>query len=161
DRCSFRSLAVQGGGMNTSLTKKIGLALLTAVALLVLISWASFQTLSDARQAADGVRHAQEVLAKLETVVAHLMTAESEARAYFPTADQRQQELYRAALPKLQQELTTLRTLTAETPDQHQRLQVLEDRITQRLVNLNTGVELAGKHLLLAEKRLALMREGS
>jgi CHASE3 domain sensor protein len=69
--------------MNPSLAKKVGVWVAAAVGLLILVSWISYQSLADSRDAAHRVRDTQEVQAKLGSMLANCCWPRAKAALSF------------------------------------------------------------------------------
>jgi PAS domain S-box-containing protein len=125
---------------------------------MLLISVVSYQSLSEAREAADTVRRTQEVLAKLGSVLSHLLTAESEGRAFIITSANHHLKAYEAALPMIEGECAALRDLTAADINQRRRFDTLQSLVDQRLTSLKTSIETVQDRPISPRTRARLMR---
>lgn len=147
--------------MPPHLFRKMGLAMVTALALLALMSWASFHSLKDARQTSEQIHRVRELQTQLQTLVADVMTAESESRAYYATREVDHLDQYHATLPRIQQHRAALQALSSVNAEIREELLALDEMIAKRLDLLNEGAELARSKPLQAEKRRALIQAGS
>jgi PAS domain S-box-containing protein len=128
-----------------SLTTKIALGFGLALMLLLVISVVAYRdtrTLIDVNRR---VFHAQEVLVTLERVLSELKDAETGQRGYLITGEERYLEPYHAARNTVEGTIQHLRRLTAETPDQHQRLAALEPLVTRKLAELQETIDVRAR----------------
>jgi PAS domain S-box-containing protein len=139
----------------------MGLAVAAAACLLVLVSLVSYQSLADARAAASRVRQTQEALAKLGSMLAALLMAESEVGAFLITREKDHLEAYRGALPALERDYTLLRQFAADSPDQQQRLDGLGLLLRQRLSLFQEAVEEVQANRVNPRRRLNRFRAGT
>jgi CHASE3 domain sensor protein len=90
------------------------------------------------------VRHTDQVLEKLQDLLAAMQTAEKNARGYLLTGDQSFLEVYRASTAKTREDQSILRNLTADNVGQQGRLDTL--------------ATLAARKFQLAEQVISLRR---
>src|SRR6266478_2133488 len=121
------------GTMKFSVGKKIAVAFGLALAALVVINLVSYRNITELNSDARWVSHTQEVLQRLESLYAGLLEAQGSGRGYELLAQASFREAFKTASTKINQELRALRTLTADNPDQQQRLDKLEPMIPSRL----------------------------
>ncbi len=147
--------------MSIPLARRVGLAVAASGGLLVLVSVASYQSLTEAQAAANRVRQTQEALAKLGSVLSNLLMAESEVGAYLITRDKDHLNMYRGTLPTLERDFSALRRLCADHPDQQQRLDTLALLLRQRLALFQEAVEEVQANRFNPRRRFSRMREGT
>src|SRR5579883_1491804 len=147
--------------MSIPLARRVGLAVAASGGLLVLVSVASYQSLTEARAAANRVRQTQEALAKLGPVLSNLLMAESEVGAFLITRDKDHLDMYRGTLPTLERDFSALRRLCADHPDQQQRLDTLALLLRQRLALFQEAVEEVQANRFNPRRRFSRMREGT
>jgi signal transduction histidine kinase len=109
-----------------------------ALALVVLVlnavlSWYTTRRLVENDRA---VSHTHAVLAKIEEVLSTLKDAETGQRGYVITGEPDYLKPYQDAVGRIRQEVGELRELTANNPDQVGHLDALEERITEKLAEL-------------------------
>src|SRR5260370_39161781 len=121
------------GTMKLSVGKKIAVAFGLALAALVVINLVSYRNITELNSDARWVSHTQEVLQRLESLYAGLLEAQGSGRGYELLAQASFRESFKTASAKINQELRALRTLTADNPDQQQRLDKLDPLIPSRL----------------------------
>src|SRR5262249_25613066 len=109
-----------------------------ALALVVLVlnaflSWYTTRRLVENDRA---VSHTHAVLAKVEEVLSTLKDAETGQRGYVITGEPDYLNPYQDAVGRIREEVGELRDLTANNPDQVGHLDALEERITEKLAEL-------------------------
>jgi PAS domain S-box-containing protein len=106
------------------------------------------------------VAHTHEVLAALEGVLATLTDAETGQRGYLLTGDERYLQPYDDALKRVADEVTHLRDLTRDNPDQQRRFPRLQEAIDRKLRELARTVELRKDAGFDAARQVVLTGEG-
>jgi signal transduction histidine kinase len=119
-----------------------GAAFLAAITLLVLIGWLGYRILAELRGATERVTHTHQVIEELQEVLTHLADAETGQRGFIITGDERYLKPYIAALGEADKDLATLKALTADNPEQHKRLTVIEATVRVRLDTLRANIEI-------------------
>jgi PAS domain S-box-containing protein len=158
---SVRRFGTRVFTMSISLANRTGLAVAAAGCLLVLVSLVSYQSLTDARAASSRVRQTQEALAKLGSLLSTLLMAESEVGAFLITREKDHLEVYRGTLPALERDYAALRQVSADSPDQQQRLDGLGLLFRQRLSLFQEAVEEVQANRITPRRRLNRIREGT
>jgi signal transduction histidine kinase len=87
------------------------------------------------------VTHTHEVLNELEGTLSALKDAETGERGYIITGDESYLAPYKTGVVEVQQHLDSLRSLTADNPRQQRRIAELALLITNRLEQLQRGLE--------------------
>ena len=125
----------------------------TAVAVIALLSYQSLQTTA---ASSNGLNQTVEVLAQLNAVLSTLKDAETGQRGFLLTGDEAYLEPYLTARAALPGEITSLRGLMANRPQEKSRLDTLESIAKQKMDELGQTVDLrqAGH----AEAALAVVR---
>jgi len=113
----------------------IGLGMLVAIGLI------AASTLRQVSISDYWVDHTREVISNNQELLSDLKDAESAERGYIITADAGYLEPYHSASDNIAQTVARLQQLTADNPEQQQRLQNLEQLITQRVAVLNQAVQ--------------------
>jgi diguanylate cyclase (GGDEF)-like protein/PAS domain S-box-containing protein len=119
--------------MNRSFSWKIGVVLGLGLLVFIGIGVLLYENSARVVNAVDARRSSQDVLVHLEGMLATLKTLESVEGDLTLSGQKNYLEPYRAAVSKIQQEMTALKTLTANYPDQGRRVALLEFQIAQRL----------------------------
>ncbi|HXY54217.1 MAG TPA: EAL domain-containing protein [Nitrospirota bacterium] len=119
--------------MNPSFSSKyivvLGLGLLVFIGIGVLL----YESSAHVVNAIDARRSSEEVLVHLDGMLAALTTLESVEGDITLGGHKNYLDPYRAAVSRIQQEVTSIKTLTANYPDQGRRVARLEFQIAQRL----------------------------
>jgi len=115
--------------MKWNVGMKIGAGYGLALAILVAIGAASYQSTTKLTETAEWVAHTHQVLEKLETVLSGMKDAETGQRGYIITGEERYLEPFRAAQETINQKVKTLRDLTRDNANQQRRLDILEPLI--------------------------------
>ena len=87
------------------------------------------------------VSHTHQVLTALEVVLSTLKDAETGERGFIITGSSEYLEPYQSAMRQIDDQLRTVKELTADNPRQQARLPDLEQKIRERLTILESGVE--------------------
>src|SRR5947209_5780468 len=122
--------------------RMIGVGFSLALVVLLSIGIVSYRTTTRFEANADWVTHTREVLENLGGVISNSSAAESGARGYVMTADRIYLQPYWTARERLDQELNSLRKLTADNPRQLGRLDTLEPLVKRRLALLQEMIDL-------------------
>jgi diguanylate cyclase (GGDEF)-like protein/PAS domain S-box-containing protein len=119
--------------MNFSFRSKysvvLGLGLLVFIGIGVLL----FESSAHVINAVDARRASEDVLVHLDGMLVAFKELESVERDITLGGQKNYLEPYRAAVSKMQQEMTSVKTLTVNDPDQGRRVALLEFQIAQRL----------------------------
>ena len=144
--------------MKLSIAAKVNLSFAIGVAFLLLISVVASRSIARLVDSANWVAHTQEVRAKLGVALSLMDEVETGTRGYLLTGADRYLEPYQAALPKVLQEITALRALTADNASQQHRVNALQPLVERKLalsaeqisVRKTKGFE-AGRALVLTD----------
>jgi PAS domain S-box-containing protein len=138
------------------LERRITLIFGSTLAVFFLIGLIQVQTVHKFVDSEQQVRHAQEILEKLEATQSRLDNAEAGARGYVITGDQSYLEPFDSAVNLAASELRDLRKWTAESPSQQKRLDALDFLVPRQLAELRKVVDVrraegfaAASHLIL------------
>ncbi len=115
---------------------------ITLAALLMggLLGYSNAQRLSENRRL---VSHAYEVIGALESFLSTLKDAETGQRGFLLTSDEQYLAPYDDAMRNVRAKLEQIRTLTADSADQWERLANLQPKIEAKLAELQQTVDLA------------------
>jgi PAS domain S-box-containing protein len=111
---------------------KLQLAFGSAVLALLVVGAVSYRSMVESSESELWVRHTDQVLEKLQELLAAMQTVESNARGYVLTGDEYFLDVYRAAKAKTERDQTILRTLTADNAGQQHRLDALTTLAAQK-----------------------------
>jgi signal transduction histidine kinase len=87
------------------------------------------------------VFHTHQVLTALEVVLSTLTDAETGERGFIITGANEYLEPYQSAVGQIDQDLRTLKELTADNPQQQERIPILQQGIAERLSILKSGID--------------------
>ena len=104
-----------------------------AIAILLIVGVVSYRSLLASRESEQWVRHTHEVLEHLESLLSAVQDVETSDRTFVLTDDKRFLEPYRSGVLRVAQEQETIRTLTADNPNQGRRLATLKGLTDQKI----------------------------
>ncbi len=131
--------------IRASLPSKVTLSFGLALLLLLFLSLVTYRDALVLIDSNRGVVHTQEVLVTLEQVLSDLKDTETGQRGYLITGEEPYLEPYNAARSAVERRMQHLYTLTADNPDQQQRLAVLEPLVMQKLAELQETIALRAR----------------
>ncbi|MEX2220679.1 MAG: CHASE3 domain-containing protein [Candidatus Rokuibacteriota bacterium] len=106
------------------------------MAVLLAIAAASYRSVASLAETGQWIGHTHEVLAAIDAVVAVTTTAETSARGYALTGEERFLETYQSDARGAEAALATLRRMTADNPGQQRRGDGLEPLVREHLARL-------------------------
>ena len=128
------------------LRANVPLAFVAAFLILLVVAGVSYRGIVVSRESDRLVRHTHEVLENLEALLFANATIESTSRGFVLTGSESYLDAYADGRSRAEDFQATLRTLTADNPDQQDRLRAIQSLIAERI--------------LFADKVIALGREG-
>ena len=131
------------------------------LALLASMGVVSYRTVVRSAGSEQRLVHTYEVQAKFEGLLSEVAEAESEARSYQLSGDERRLESFSAAMDPVPETLKALQTLIADNPKQQRRLTAIEPVIGQRFSLLKELVHLGKKGERDPALQTALLEKGS
>ncbi len=132
-----------------------------SVLTLMVIGWVSYHSTTNLIASEELISHTHEVVATLESGLAILTDAEAEQRSYLLTGDEQFLRDSRDAQAQVGGWMKQLRALTADNPEQQQRLDKIEPLISQRLAILNSRIKLRQEQgLEAAAADVSTLRDG-
>jgi PAS domain S-box-containing protein len=105
--------------------RKLQLAFGSAVLTLLVVGAVSYRSLVESSESGRWVQHTNQVLEKLQDLLAAMQTVESNIRGYLLTGDESFLKVYRAGIAVTEEDQTIVRNLTADNAGQQRRLDVL------------------------------------
>ncbi|HWO38173.1 MAG TPA: CHASE3 domain-containing protein [Candidatus Acidoferrum sp.] len=111
---------------------KLQLAFGSAVLALLVVGAVSYRSMAESSESGRWVHHTDQVLEKLQDLLAAMQTAESNIRGYLLTGDETFLNAYRAGIAKTEENQTIVRNLTADNAGQQRRLEVLATLSAER-----------------------------
>ncbi len=131
-----------------------GAGLISALVLLVLISYITYSSNLQFSASSRWVGHTYNVINQLNTVLSELKDAETAQRGYLLTGDASHLELYQQARQQLPQQILTLKSLTQDNPTQFQEMASLEKTTAERLRILQQGIDKANESQLFGPQEV-------
>jgi len=128
--------------MKWSVGTKIGAGYALALIILVILGVVSYRTTTGLIDAAQMRAHSYQVLDSIEKVLSALEDAETGQRGYVITGEERYLDPYQSGIVTVHQTTQSLRELTADNPNQQQRIDALEPLITAKLTELKETIDL-------------------
>src|SRR5688572_13331232 len=119
--------------MKLTLERQIPLAFIVALLLMVTISFFAYRSTTSLSEAIRWEKHTQEVLLELDETLNLTVDAETGARGFLITGEERFLEPYNQAQSNLDDNLKQLRALTIDNSVQTQKLDRIERLIRQRI----------------------------
>jgi len=130
--------------------RKLQFAIGSAVLALFVVGAVSYRSLVVSTESDLWVRHTDQVLEKLQDLLAAMQTVESNARGYLLTGDDSFLDLYRAGKAKAKKDLIILRNLTADNAGQQLRLDTLATLVARSLQLAEQALDLRRTNGLVA-----------
>ncbi|MCC5646130.1 response regulator [Nostoc sp. CHAB 5824] len=121
---------------------KIGISFALSLATLTTIGLISYQSTNELIETSRKESHTYQVLSQLEDLNLQLTSAETGQRGYIITGEKRYLEPYNAAIQVLSQKVNRLQRLTADNPNQQNRLDILQPLVRQRMAVMKNVIEL-------------------
>lgn len=146
--------------MNWTFGRKLALGFAIALLTIALIGISGHHANSQLIESDRWVTHTEEVRSTLAQVMSGMKDAETGQRGYLLTGDERFLEPYHAALGEVERDLASARRLTADNPQQQQRLAALAPMIAERLRVMAEVVELRRRDGLEAVVKSSRLFEG-
>lgn len=125
------------------LGEKITVGLVVAFATLFILSSLTRRSIEQAQSATNLVTRTYEANAALEALMTAVSTVDTEQQGYVHTADPRSLAPYRQASAQVKELGERVTALTADSPEQQQRLARLKDTVRERLAFADNVVRLA------------------
>jgi signal transduction histidine kinase len=125
---------------------------IAASALIVLIGIAALSYWSEVRNDKDRewVTHSYLVVESLQAIRIDITQAETGQRGYILTGQEEYLDVYRGGVAKLGLDISTVRSLTSDNSGEQESIERLNALITDRLAELNDGIEVRKQSGLLA-----------
>lgn len=139
---------------------KIGISFALSLATLTTIGLISYQSTNELIENSHQERHTYEVLSQLEELNLQLTNAETGQRGYIITGEQRYLEPYNAAIQVLNQKVKELQRLTADNPNQQNRLDILQPLLNERMAVMKDVIALRQSEGLEASQKAVLTDQG-
>ncbi|WP_375491696.1 response regulator [uncultured Nostoc sp.] len=139
---------------------KIGISFALSLATLTTIGLISYQSTNELIETSRKESHTYQVLSQLENLNLQLTNAETGQRGYIITGEQRYLEPYNAAIQVINQKVKEIQRLTADNPNQQNRLDILQPLLTERMAVMKNVIELRQTQGLEASQKAVLTDQG-
>jgi len=151
------------GILSPSIRLKVLLGFGLAFLALAIIAFLSFQSTRSFIRNAEWVSQTHRILETHESMLRHLMEAESAARGYLITSDELLLDFFQQASAEGIRDAETLRRLLADQPEQRARLGIIQKRMERKMQTLRELIDCRRKEgAESALKRFSAMgQEGS
>lgn len=153
------SIAWQQGVLSWSLHRKTTVAFACGLVLLVVIGLNTSRSQVRLRETAQEVAYSEEILSGNASVLAAVADAQTHARGYLFTGDERVLRFHLAALSRCEGEMDELRALIADRPRQQLRFARLEAQVKEALQWSQQAID-ARQTSMAALGRLQLVEHG-
>ncbi len=128
--------------MTSSIGTKIGSGFGLALVILMAIGAVSYNSTAKFMDSAGWVAHSHEVINQIASFLSDMADVETGQRGYVITGEDRYLDVYRSALPSVDQKLKHLRELTADNPAQQRRLDALDPLVQSKLAIVKEIIDL-------------------
>jgi CHASE3 domain sensor protein len=145
-----------------SMTRRRGVAVGFGVALLLVagIGWVLSRNTAAVVEAARAVAHTHEGLAELAALLSEIAAAETVPYTAAIVSEGRLLELFSVAVETIDQGLERIRQLTADNPNQQQRISLLKGLIDEKIAQLQHLIDVHRGEGFQPEAQLALTNLG-
>lgn len=136
----------------------------TALMVITAMGWLSYRHTSALIATERRVAHAHRVQTELEAMLTAVAEAEAAQRGYVVAGEARHLEPYRAAVGEVDRTLDRLRRLTADNPNQQQRISMLKSLLDEKVAQWQHSIDFQqvegfhpGVQIALADRGKELM----
>ncbi|MEO6590605.1 MAG: CHASE3 domain-containing protein, partial [Pyrinomonadaceae bacterium] len=119
--------------MRLTLEKQIPIVFAIAVFLLAVVVFFAFRSMSSLTEAMAWEKHTQEVLLQLDETMILMLNAETGVRGFMISGDETILEPYKSANQRVAQNMTELKILVSDNPEQTKRAAELEAIVNERM----------------------------
>jgi PAS domain S-box-containing protein len=140
--------------------RKTAFTIVLVIGFLLTNGWFAFRNVRQLYADTKWVAHTHEVLETLHSISWLLAGAESGQRGYILTGEPSFLEPYQTAVSSLNEQIKTLNYLTADNPQQQERISALRAAINNRFKILHENLSLRTERNLNAARKSALMNRG-
>ena len=120
--------------------RKVQLAFGSAILTLLIVGAISYRGMIVSEESDRWVWHTHEVLESLQDLLSAMQGLESGARGYVLTGEESYLESYRANILRSQQEVTSVRNLTVDSPVQQRQIPRLERLVAQKIQRADADI---------------------
>jgi PAS domain S-box-containing protein len=143
-----------------SLKRKVQASFAVGILCLAAIGYFSYDSINQSQRDMNWVSHTDEVIASLNKTLSIATDAETGVRGFIITGDESYLEPYNQARRQFDAELSKVRRLTADNPQQQSRLDAFEPLLTKRLGILQEKLEARREKGFDAAKNIVAAGEG-
>jgi methyl-accepting chemotaxis protein len=140
--------------------RRIAVGFAIAFALLAAIGTVAYRSIDSITQTSYWVTHTQVVRDHIDRTVSYVKDAETGQRGFVITGDESFLEFYRPGVEAVGKEVSELRELTSDNPEQQKRIAVLEPLIAEKLAALKQTIELRRRSGFDAASKVVQAGEG-
>ncbi|MBI1367390.1 MAG: HAMP domain-containing protein [Planctomycetes bacterium] len=140
--------------MKWTVGTKIGGGFTIALAILIVIGALSYRSINKLTDTSDWVTHTHQVLEQFSGLLQAMTDCETGVRGYMVADDDKFLEPYRAGMSRAIEHIRQIRELTADNPQQQQRLDVLEQHVNEKLAWFASAIELQKSKGIEASREL-------
>ncbi|MDQ8022157.1 MAG: diguanylate cyclase [Moraxellaceae bacterium] len=140
--------------------RRIIAGLAAATVLFIFVTVASLASIRRLETDVASVRHTEEVIAKAQTVLSHIIDAESAGRGFSLTGDTTFLDPYTVAASQLASEVSELQLLVVDNPPQLHRSLAIQQRVMERLSLVAHLIKVRSDEGLVAAQREVSSRRG-
>ena len=128
--------------MKLTLERQIPIVFTIAVFLLAVVVFFSFRSMYSLSEAIGWEKHTQQILLQLDETLILMLNAETGVRGFLISGDETFLQLYEQTDEKIEQNISTLKTLVSDNAEQAQRTVELESLVNKRMDSLTKRIEL-------------------
>jgi len=128
--------------MRRPLAQQVKVGLVLALVLLLINALVSYRNIRRVIENERWVSHTQQVLAELEGTLSTLKDAETGQRGYLLTGNENYLRPYKRAIAQIPTSIDLLTKLTADNPNQEQRIYILRQAITAKVAELEQTIQI-------------------
>ncbi|HEY0428899.1 MAG TPA: CHASE3 domain-containing protein [Pyrinomonadaceae bacterium] len=128
--------------MKLTLERQIPLVFAIAILLLIIVVFFAFRSVDSLSGAVTWEKHTREVITQLDETLNLIVDAETGGRGFIITAEDSFLEPYTNAQQKIDGNLSHLRELVSDNPEQAERVSRLETLVNERLGVLKQAIEM-------------------
>ena len=123
-------------------------------------TWLAFNAVEALERGQFWVQHTYQVIAQVERIMSAAKDAETGERGYLITGDERYLEPYVTAQKELPEEMQAFEALTADNPNQQERIRVMRTREAVRMALLQKAIDMRRNGQTMADAIFAVGGSG-
>jgi CHASE3 domain sensor protein len=131
-----------------------------ALLMITASGWVSYQSTAASIEAMRWVGRSHEVMAELEAVLLAITDAEAASQGYVIASAERHLEPFASAIVEIDHGLERLRHLTADNPNQQQRISLLKPLIDQKIAQIRHSIDLQRAEGFQPDVQITLTDQG-